>query len=51
MSQQFFYAEFKLLPKRGAVTVTVSNGQEVVLEVPRKLDRRLEKGEPGTGVD
>ena len=37
MSEQFFYAEFKLLPKHGAVTVTVSKAQEVVLEVPRKL--------------
>ena len=37
MSQQFFYAEFKLQPKRGVVTVSVSKAQEVVLEVPRKL--------------
>jgi hypothetical protein len=37
MSEQFFYPEFKLLPKRGAVTVTGSKSQEVVLEVPRKL--------------
>jgi hypothetical protein len=37
MSEQFFYPEFKLLPKGGAVTVTVSKAQEVVLEVPRKL--------------
>jgi hypothetical protein len=37
MSEQFFYAEFKLLPKRGVVTVSVSKAQEVVLEVPRKL--------------
>jgi hypothetical protein len=36
MSEQFFYPEFKLLPKRGAVT-TVSKAQEVLLEVPRKL--------------
>ena len=37
MSEQFFYAEFKLLPKRGVVTVSVSKAQDVVLEVPRKL--------------
>ena len=37
MSEQFFYPEFKLLPKHGAVTVTVSEAQEVVLEVPREL--------------
>ena len=37
MNEQFFYAEFKLLPKRGVVTVSVSKAQEVVLEVPRKL--------------
>jgi hypothetical protein len=37
MSEQFFYPEFKLLPKRGAVTVSVSKAQEVLLEVPRKL--------------
>ena len=37
MSEQFFYAEFKLLPKRDLVTVNVSKAQEVVLEVPRKL--------------
>ena len=37
MSEQFFYAEFKLLPKGGVVTSGVSTAQEVVLEVPRKL--------------
>lgn len=37
MSEQFFYPAFNLLPKRGAVTVTVSKAQEVVLEVPHKL--------------
>jgi hypothetical protein len=37
MSEQFFYPEFKLPPKRGTVTVTVGKAQEVVLEVPRKL--------------
>jgi hypothetical protein len=37
MSEQFFYPDFKLLPKRGAVTMTVSKAQEVLLEVPRKL--------------
>jgi hypothetical protein len=37
MSEQFFYAEFKLRPKRGAVTLSVSKAQEVVLELPRKL--------------
>jgi hypothetical protein len=37
MSEQFFYPEFKLPPKRGTVTVTVSKAQEVVLEVPHKL--------------
>jgi hypothetical protein len=37
MSEQFFYAEFRLLPKRGVVTLSVGKGQEVVLEVPRKL--------------
>jgi|SRR5580704_9936513 hypothetical protein len=38
MSEQFFYAEFKLLPpERGAVTLSVSKAQEVALEVPRKL--------------
>jgi hypothetical protein len=33
MSEQFFYAEFKLLQKPGVVSLCV----EVVLEVPRKL--------------
>jgi hypothetical protein len=37
MSEQFFYAEFKLLPKGGLLTTPVSKVQEVVLEVPRKL--------------
>ena len=37
MSAQFFYPAFKLLPERGAVTVTASKMQEVVLEVPHKL--------------
>ena len=37
MSEQFFYAEFKLLPKPGVVTSSVSKAQEIVLEVPRKL--------------
>jgi hypothetical protein len=37
MSEQFFYAEFKLLPKRGVITVSASKAQEVGLEVPRKL--------------
>ena len=37
MSEQFFYPTFKLLRKRGAVTVTPSKVQEVVLEVPHKL--------------
>jgi hypothetical protein len=37
MSEQFFYPEFKLLPKRGVVTVSVSKAQDVILEVPRKL--------------
>ena len=37
MSQQFFYAEFKPLPRRGVVTLSVSKVQDVVLEVPRKL--------------
>jgi hypothetical protein len=37
MSEQFFYAEFKLLPKNGVVTLSVSEVQEVILEVPRKL--------------
>ena len=46
MSEQFFYPEFKLLPKRGAVTVTVSKAQEVVLEVPRKLIEDWKKENP-----
>jgi len=37
MSEQFFYAEFKLLPARGVTTKSVSKAKEVVLEVPRKL--------------
>jgi hypothetical protein len=37
MSEQFFYAEFKLLPRSGVVTSSVSKAQEVMLEVPRKL--------------
>jgi hypothetical protein len=37
MSEQFFYPDFKLLPKRGVVTASVSKAQEIVLEVPRKL--------------
>jgi hypothetical protein len=37
MSEQFFYPEFKMLPKRGAVTVTFSKAHKVVLEVPHKL--------------
>jgi hypothetical protein len=37
MSEQFFYTEFKLLPKRGQVTLSLSEAREVVLEVPRKL--------------
>jgi hypothetical protein len=37
MSEQFFYAEFKLLQKCGVVTASVSKAQEVLLEVPRKL--------------
>jgi hypothetical protein len=37
MSEQFFYAKLKLLPKRGVVTVSASNAQEVGLELPRKL--------------
>ena len=47
MSEQFFYPEFKLLPKRGAVTLSVSKAQEVVLEVPRKLieDWKMENPE------
>jgi hypothetical protein len=28
MSEQFFYAEFKLLPKRGVVTASVSKAQD-----------------------
>ena len=37
MSEQFFYAEFKLLPKPALVTLSVDQAQEVALEVPRKL--------------
>jgi hypothetical protein len=37
MSEQFYYAEFRLFAKRGVVTVGVSRAQEVMLEVPRKL--------------
>jgi hypothetical protein len=37
MSEQFFYAEFKLLPKPTVVTLSVDQAQEVILEVPRKL--------------
>jgi hypothetical protein len=37
MSEQFFYPEFKLRPKGGAVSLGVSKVQEVVLETPRKL--------------
>ena len=51
MSEQFFYPEFKLLPKRGVVTVSVSKAQEVVLEVPRKLIEDWREGKPGTKVD
>jgi hypothetical protein len=37
MSEQFFYAEFQLRPKSGVATLPVSEAQQVVLEVPRKL--------------
>ena len=37
MSEQFFYAKFQLLQKRGVATVPVSEAQEVLLEVPRKV--------------
>jgi hypothetical protein len=37
MSEQFFYAKFKLLPESGAPTSTPSKVQEVMLEVPRRL--------------
>ena len=37
MSEQFFFAEFQLLPKSGVATLPVSEAQQVVLEVPRKL--------------
>ena len=37
MSEQFFYAKFQLQPKRGVATLPVSEAQEVLLEVPRKL--------------
>jgi hypothetical protein len=37
MSEQFFYAKFKLLPKSGVVTSSVSEAKEVIVEVPRKL--------------
>jgi hypothetical protein len=47
MSEQFFYAEFNLLPNCGVVTVTVSKAQEVVLEVPRKLIEDWKRENPG----
>ena len=37
MSEQFFYPKFQLLPKCGVATLPVSQAQEVLLEVPRKL--------------
>ena len=37
MSEQFFYPKFQLQPKRRVATLTVSEAQEVLLEVPRKL--------------
>ena len=37
MSEQFFYPEFRLLPKSGLAMLPVSEAREVVLEVPRKL--------------
>jgi len=46
MSEQFFYAEFKLLPKRGVVTMSVSKVQEVVLEVPGKLIENWKRENP-----
>jgi hypothetical protein len=47
MSEQFFYAEFKLLPKRGVLTSSVGQAQEVMLEVPRKLIEDWKKENPG----
>jgi hypothetical protein len=40
------YAEFKMLPKRGALTVSVSMAQEVVLEAPRKLIKDWKRENP-----
>ena len=50
MSEQFFYAEFKLLPKCGVVTVSVSKAQEVGLEVPRELIEDWKRENPERGV-
>jgi hypothetical protein len=46
MSEQFFYAEFRLFPKRGVVTVGFSSAQEVMLELPRKLVEDWKKENP-----
>jgi hypothetical protein len=46
MSEQFFYAEFRLLPKRGVLTFGVSRAQEVMVEVPRKLIEDWKKEKP-----
>jgi hypothetical protein len=37
MSQQFFYVQFWLRPKSEFTTLAVSDAQQVVLELPRKL--------------
>ena len=37
MSQQFLYVQFWLRPKSEFTTLAVSDAQQVVLELPRKL--------------
>lgn len=46
MSEQFFYAGFKLLPKRSGVSLGASEAQEVILEVPRKLIQDWKRENP-----
>jgi hypothetical protein len=47
MSEQFFYPEFKLLPKRGVISAQ----EAVLVRSTSQTDRRLEEGKRGTKID
>jgi hypothetical protein len=47
MSEQFFNPEFQLVSKKGVATLPVSEAQQVVLEVPRKLIEDWKRENPG----